>query len=443
MLDMFNKFTADKEAWEMYITGPAGTGKTTSLATLVERCTEQDLSYMVCAFTHRACNILRSKLPQSSNVATLHSFLKKRPGINEHATRKQQISVNKVQGKSDQVDVLFIDEFSMTGEKDYMDLGFVQDPDYEGVCRTKIIYIGDLNQLPPVGDTLAINPKKPYWHKLTKIYRTDGGLLAPLAQLVTFIEGTQPVEELITNEDFVRGVDIVDMYKNSAYLNGVDAVVLLAYTNERVEVLNAAIAGKNLPDTADNLFSPTLRQNYKFYPSNKEVTYITTINGNALELNSKYKTLEHLITMSNEFEQLSFALLMDKEEDEEYQFAYVFGHYQYKITLDDLMQKAADSNAVIEKQFGMSAKTWAGMHKHDPLARKRAKAWRDYLCFKECVICLDFPYAMTVHKSQGSTYDYVFIDTEDLNKAAQYDYTTYLKLLYVAISRASKRVFTN
>ncbi|MGL5567505.1 MAG: ATP-binding domain-containing protein [Plesiomonas sp.] len=50
---------------------------------------------------------------------------------------------------------------------------------------------------------------------------------------------------------------------------------------------------------------------------------------------------------------------------------------------------------------------------------------------------------MTVHKSQGSTYDTVYVDTEDLYRCAAINIKQYLKLMYVALSRASNKVITN
>ena len=91
----------------------------------------------------------------------------------------------------------------------------------------------------------------------------------------------------------------------------------------------------------------------------------------------------------------------------------------------------------------MNAKEWADANRDHPMARARGKAWSHVMSFKDCVLCLDFVHAMTVHKSQGSTYENVYIDIQDLGRCADKDYTMYLKLLYVAVSRASHKVFTN
>ena len=47
-------------------------------------------------------------------------------------------------------------------------------------------------------------------------------------------------------------------------------------------------------------------------------------------------------------------------------------------------------------------------------------------------------FALTVHKSQGSTYDEVFIDLDDMKSIK--DLRELAKLLYVAMSRAKYRV---
>lgn len=48
-------------------------------------------------------------------------------------------------------------------------------------------------------------------------------------------------------------------------------------------------------------------------------------------------------------------------------------------------------------------------------------------------------YACTVHKAQGSTYDTVYVDLDDLYKAIR-NKDMYNRLLYVAVSRAAKKV---
>lgn len=438
MLNKFEQFIKDTNASEMFITGSAGTGKTTALGELLNYCLQEDINAVVCAYTHKACTILEEKLPAGTSIATLHSILRKRPMINDQAIQPKHIEVSRQHANPEEYQLMFVDEFSMVGEQDYMDIIAMQDPEDEDTPPMKVVYIGDLNQLPPVGDMQTIIPSGDYWVKLTKIHRQKNGnqLLDTLSALVNMIEGAPPTV-LESNKNFIRNIALVPAYKEAG-----EDKVLLAYTNERVEILNAQIAGKEEPEHNDELFSPSTRQMYLMDHeiSSVEVEYIQLPFGDReLHFNSKYKTLEYLVGMPN----IKFMQVYTMEDGEYQTLAYVFGHYQYKLMLEELKREAAASNRDIEQQFKQSARTWAGANPHHKMARARAKAWRNFLTFKECVHCIDFPYAMTVHKSQGSTYDTVFIDTDDLYKCARKDFNLYLKLLYVAISRSSNMVYTN
>ena len=426
---------ADEEAWNMYITGSAGTGKTTGLAEHVKYCIDNEIPYLVTAFTHKACGILRSKLPAGAKVTTLHSFLGKRPCINTNATKKEHVSTNTKHGETnDEPKVLFLDEYSMVGEKDYLDIVAAQDSDYDAIPELKVVWLGDPHQLPPVGDMPAVVPNGPYQVKLTKIWRNDNPLQLPLNALISYLEGTeQPAALQPVDNYFIRGVNLVEQYKNCT-----DDKVLLAFTNKRVESLNAEIAGKQQPDISDDLFSPTTQHHYKFLGWIERPTYIDTHYGDPIHLGSKYKTLENLIDSGI----CKFAAVEDLD-GQVWQFATVFGHYEYKINKEQLEYAAVESNKAIENQYkGYKAAGWARANPRTLLARTRSKAWRDCLSFKDCVVCLDFPYAMTVHKSQGSTFNTVFVDTDDIAVCAERNFTMYLKLTYVAISRASQKVFT-
>jgi exodeoxyribonuclease-5 len=64
--------------------------------------------------------------------------------------------------------------------------------------------------------------------------------------------------------------------------------------------------------------------------------------------------------------------------------------------------------------------------------------WKKYFEIKESWLDLRAVYASSVHKSQGSTYETVFIDLADIG--ANWDAISVARLMYVAVSRASKKV---
>tara|TARA_R110000850_G_scaffold93465_5_gene197706 strand:+ start:183 stop:1199 length:1017 start_codon:yes stop_codon:yes gene_type:complete len=338
--------------------------------------------------------------------------------------------------------MLFIDEYSMVGERDLMDVRDAQDLAEDSGKLLKVVWLGDPNQLPPVGDRQAVTPTGKYCVTLTKIYRqaANSPLMAPLNQLVSFINGAKP-EPLIENSKFIRHQDIIEWYNNDRIAEGHDGV-MLAFTNKRVQHLNAVAQGYGLPKEGDVVFSPSTRELYTFKRvlDKREVSYIEKPFGNdMLALNSKYKTLEHVLKNSD----YTFVELLD-EEGESRIYCSIFGHYDYKLYNESLVEAAANSNQRIEaKNPGSKASAWVNSNRDAPLAKQRGRAWRDYLSFNECAICLDFAHAMTVHKSQGSTYENVYVDMQDLSMVADTNYKLYLKLLYVAVSRASISVVTN
>lgn len=72
---------------------------------------------------------------------------------------------------------------------------------------------------------------------------------------------------------------------------------------------------------------------------------------------------------------------------------------------------------------------------------KRTKDWHTFYSVKETVPDFRGTWASTVHKSQGSTFDSVFINLNDLKKARWQDMNVFLRLLYVAVSRAKIKVY--
>ena len=412
-MKMLAKFIADEHARDMYISGVAGTGKTTELKQLISYCIANEVEYTACAFTHKACAIMRTKLPSGANVKTLHSFLGKCPTINTRALKKEHVSTN-TKGRARLQGLLFVDEYSMVGERDYKEIK---------QAGLKVVWIGDPHQLPPVGDKQAVTPSGPYQTKLTKIWRNNNPLQIPLNALISYIDGEAPPTALEPVQNyFIRGKDLC-----KEYVACTTSKILLAYTNKRVQELNAQIAGRTLPEENDLVYSPTTREYYRFKGWVEGATIIDVPYSNST---------------STSIPDALVAKLENKNKNIVY-FSAVFGYNNFNNKKILNSKLAVQANKVIEAKHKKPAIEWARLNKTSSLARKRGRAWRECLNFNECTVCLDFPHAMTVHKSQGSTYHTVLVDTDDIAKCADRNFKLYLKLLYVAISRASNKVITN
>lgn len=434
---MFEEFIHDEEAWDMFITGRPGTGKTTSLGDMIQYCMDNQIEYTACAYTHKACNILRSKLPPKAEVRTLHSFLRKRPTINTLATKEKHIEKTVKVGASDALTILFIDEFSMVGEEDLMDIRSLQDPDYDGNPGMKVVWIGDMNQLPPVKDMDAVVPREPYWQKLTKIYRQEAGnpLLDTIHELADIIEGIEDPHPLKRHETFVQQDDLLEGYREDD-----SDKVILVYTNERVQDLNFEIMDRDYPIKNDRLFCNTSHGYYTLADTvpKEAISLVDRLWDDPLGFNSKYKTLEFLISMDI----CDFMNVVNGDGDT-FTFPVIFGTYNYKQYLHQFGKAASEINYQIQREFTQNPAKWAANNPHHKLARQRALAWRKYLTFKDTVLCMDFDKAMTVHKSQGSTFETVYLDVNNLEICKAKNFNLYARLYYVAVSRASKKVITN
>lgn len=417
------KFVKDKDHLDAFIIGAAGTGKTTKLKEICETLLSTDINFQVVAYTHKAKQVLSSKLPSGTPISTLHSFLKKRPGINERATSIKSIMTSNQFGDPTPLDLLIIDEYSFVGEKDDISLCELQDP-MNVTNPLHILYVGDSNQLPPIGAPSNLVPKKPYLLKLTKVHRTDNDLLTTLGKLVSYIEDDEPIKYLPETENFKRKQDIKSLYMNDINKDK----ILLAFTNRKVQELNFDIQGSITPSIDDTIFISSLRATARFISKLNKPTAIYTPCG-YIDTGTKYNPLGFLTSLSY-VEFFDIEIIATFNEDlfigQRLNVATIFGTYNNKVIRDKLGKALVDANkSNLIKPGSVDAK----------------KIYREYKTVNDYVCISDFNHCMTIHKSQGSEYDNVYLDAEDLK--ACIDMQTRLKLLYVGISRAKLKVFVN
>ena len=432
---MITKFLKQDEELEAFLTGPAGSGKTTHLKGIIEQLNNMNVVYKVVAYTHKAKDVLVEKLPKKTDISTLHSWLKKRPGINSQAKHIKSLMTSNQRGKPEMLELLIVDEFSFVGEKDYMSIGELQDElllesyncelcgptdinelescescngsvTISKIKPLKVLYVGDLNQLSPVDGPAAVSPREPFWEKLTTIHRSTSDISEPLKDLVDMIEGTKPIRYLESTNNFLRNQDIDKLYKEDE-----EDKIMLAFTNEAVQRHNIAIQGYSEPIPDDIINIPTLK--LKLILKQVHLSYmgsLQTVNG-IISKDTKYSPLQYM----NKLEYIKF-----------YEFtngmtvAGIFGSYRNKLIRDKLGRQLVNANKG---------------------NRDSKKFYREYKVINDFVATMDFDHCMTIHKSQGSEYSNVYVDSADLTKCR--DKHEMLKLLYVGMSRSKNKIFLN
>ncbi len=155
------------------ITGEAGTGKTTivnAIINAVEKSTGEGTTFQLLAPTGKAAERLR--LTTGKNATTIHSFLVQRGWMNDNFTFKREGGVADETKKT-----IIIDECSML---DTVILGTL----FKSInfnCVQRIIFVGDHNQLPPIGTGKPFAEIIDY---LKKYYSDYIGILTPNIRLI-------------------------------------------------------------------------------------------------------------------------------------------------------------------------------------------------------------------------------------------------------------------
>jgi energy-coupling factor transporter ATP-binding protein EcfA2 len=398
------------------IQGAAGTGKSTLIKHLLNTFYSRYKSYClllqkdvknfdikITATTNKAVSVVNDFLGNTvsgqrvSEVRTIFSLL----GLqveNNHKTGKSNLTFNNKSTSlidlttSGLTPLVFIDEASFIGQ----DLHEIIIEILEKQVNGKVVYIGDKYQLAPVGKIFsAMDALKCKKAELSQIVRNDGHILNTGTQFRATVE-TGKFNPIIYNNIDVKHVKgpefkqlVAASFTNPNWNPNMSKI--LAWTNEKVQAYNAHI------------------RTILGYPAMFQVGE-TVITNEYIQGSTKYT----------------------KSVDSE-----------VKITkLDKITQKMYDTveGYMVEldhRHVGFMPTNYADAKK---LMRKFAseKNWKAYFEVKETWLDLRAVYSSSIHKSQGSTYETVFLDLPDIGK--NWDATDVARLMYVGVTRASKQV---
>jgi exodeoxyribonuclease-5 len=391
------------------LSGYAGTGKTTTLRQIARRLGPEFSEVYMMAPTHKAAEVLGRKTGRE--VSTIHSALGLRPKRDGQGGYKF-VPTGRGRRNFAWGSLLLVDEGSMVPQQLYDIADEIRDN-----RNLSIVYSGDPAQLPPVNE----DPSPALDHdgyKLEKIVRQeqDNPIIqasmevreAEDAKRHSFtpnVKGDQGVEVAPSRTELIEKA--IEAFDTDLYRRRGDHVRILAYRNDVVETYND-ICRDILYDGTDEQFidgewlvatdpwygsegkemAPIIQNSEEFVVQGKEPSSLYGFDTWVLEISS------------------------DPDGGDEVRYIEVLNRDEiprYEAKLNDLAEKA--------KQNGN---------------------WDDYYNYKEHFAHVDYSYAMTTHKAQGSTFTKTFVDAEDISTCPNRSEISRLK--YVATTRASQKL---
>ena len=398
----------------LVITGKAGTGKTTLVKFLIEKLkleTQHRYKYSVCsAPTNKAVKVLRDKIGMDfdrNRFCTIHSALRLKRDIDPASgvvSFKPDSYNNSI--PLEKVSLLIIDEASMVNKEI---LSYIE----KNTKDIKVIFIGDEGQLPTVGE-----PFSPVFHaeypilELTEIIRqAEDNPIIYLSRNLSYIRNR--VSNRTDIGGYIFSNDFGSVISTLAAINGSDKLKYLAWTNQDIDYVNKKV-----------------REAIYGTPAKIEI-------GESLIFNTPYKdffTNDEVKVRKLSIEEGTFTAY--KKHNPHYSVDN-FNTPQYLENTRKLKYYVVNDNIRIlhESSEGMFTDMKKDMRKK---CIEKLVNWRDFYEFVEQFADVKYNHAISIHKSQGSTYNQVIINIKNcmLNK----DIDEREKLLYTAITRAKELV---
>lgn len=392
---------------EFRISGPAGVGKTFWMGHIIDvimpryhetcKLVGLDTVYdgvVMTATTNKAAEVLEQSTGRPTQ--TLHSFLNLTV-YEDYSTGKTKIKKNPRTWMVHERLIVFVDEASMTDTELHKVL-------HEGTHNCKIVYVGDKDQLAPVMEKLSpvyANPMPEY--ELTEQMRTNVPELQAIhAQLRETVRTGifKPIKEVPGIIDFLDN-DRMQAELAKTFSQQTKASRILAYTNRRVMEFNEHIRDLRQLPTA---FGPgeILVNNSAIRMGNKSMLSVETEVTILKNHGSDYVTVEPNVDLAIDY-------------------------------LDFVSTSLGETH--IRVPYATDRAHFDNLVKH----YKKISNWERFFYLKQTFPDLRQRDAATVHKSQGSTYDTVFVDLGNISTCTQVDQTA--RMLYVAFSRARQRVY--
>ncbi len=434
---MINFATNETQERMFLLEGFAGTGKSSTWWMFYENLIESGNRYFVAvsAPTNKAVGVLEKIAPKELRnkveFATIHSLL----GLTIEIDKEGRETFKPDKKRDKRVsfaafDIVLVDEASMINAELW---GLLQEA-MARFTRVKVIFMGDAAQLPPVNEEISpVFAHISNRYVLTQIVRyvaeqPIGKLVGVVRDWITGAEKTQPSQHTLNvialdskwnaaegnrvynlaDDDWVDAA--IALFKSSEYEDDPDFVRCICWTNKAVNYLNTRIRKAVYGDTkmpfveGERLIStkPVFINNELALPTSSELTVTNCRLGQYHEYNYK----GYLVSVNEPQKDRDFTLFVLNEA----------GLEQWKQRCNVLKERAIKAKALT-----------------------RSESWINYYEHLRISAPVDYAFALTAHRSQGSTFDHTFVSYRDINRNPRV--LERHKCLYVALTRARSAIY--
>ncbi len=383
--------------------GYAGTGKTYLVSRLVEQLLDEDCAVTVCAPTHKAVQVLSDELGDAPvQMQTLHSFL----GLRLQPTEDGEYELVAEEERDFTEGVVIVDEASMIGREEW---SHIKDAPF----WVQWLFVGDPAQLPPVNEdpSPALDVPGP---TLETIHRqaADNPILELATKIRTGADGRfgskfedgKGVAVTRNREEFLDSV--LRAFDTEAFAEDATHARMLAYRNKTVRRYNREIRAERYGDDADRFVEGEWLVGTEtwYYEgtqrlTNSEEVRVKTASIDTFEADDQSEWTVWELKVRTPGKGLTRTIhVLHEDEFERY---------------DDALERRRET------------------------AEDDGSKWEQFFELRERFAKVDYAYATTVHRAQGSTYDTVFVDHRDLRVCRGDERDA---LLYVAVTRPARRL---
>lgn len=429
--NLTSPFRGNIEDHFISLSGPAGTGKSFLTAQIIKTINSelrnqtiyQNDGICITAPTHKAVKVVKDMMDThnvKASCKTIHSFLSIKPFFDKD-TGEEKFKPLRIKRKPPKASLLIVDESSMVSNDLYE---FIIEAFNTGRVHT-VLFIGDPYQLLPVNSSENPIYKLGKQHHLKEIVRQaeDSPIITLATEIRTRIENqdfinlkeifkdceSQDIKFFHSKEDFIK-----DFYKNSHWQN--EDKIITSYTNKNVESFNKLIRNKHWEE--QNISNPP------HLLSQDKIRFKDTFSNEKLHNPIIFQNGEELIIES--------AKLVKHTNSE-------IKHWECTAVGRKESQIFRVIDPDYENAFNEQLNSLVHLAKTSEFPKNRLY-WSRFYKLKNTFANIQYIYASTIHKLQGSTYDTAYIDLSTLINNNQISNDMKYRLAYVGITRARKDV---